>query len=133
MKYRSLKWIVYGMLPWGQLSRMGGSSSKPKVTSRDRAILDLKVQRDRLKQYQKRITNVLTRETEIAKEHLKAGHRDKALLALKKKKYQEQLMEKTSVQLLNLEQMVECIEYPSYRFRWPVSSLLRSRWRSSTA
>lgn len=49
---------------------------------------------------------VLGRETEIAKEHLRAGHKDKALLALKKKKYQEQLMEKTTAQLFNLEQLV---------------------------
>lgn len=91
---------------------MGGSSSKPKVTSRDRAILELKVQRDRLKQYQKKINLVLQRETEIAKEQLRAGNKDKALLALKKKKYQEQLMEKTNGQLFNLEQLV-----PSHHFQ----------------
>lgn len=90
---------------------MGGSSSKPKVTARDRAILELKVQRDRLKQYQKKITTVLNRETEIAKEQLKAGNRDMALLALKKKKYQEQLMEKTSGQLFNIEQLTSNIEF----------------------
>jgi charged multivesicular body protein 6 len=87
---------------------MGASSSKDKqkITPRDRAILDLKVQRDRLKQYQKRVTVILGRETEIAKAHLAAGNKPLALLALKKKKYQEGLLESTSSQLLNLEQLV---------------------------
>ncbi|PJF20058.1 hypothetical protein PSACC_00120, partial [Paramicrosporidium saccamoebae] len=80
---------------------------KQKITPRDRAILDLKVQRDRLKQYQKKVVVILGRETEIAKAHLAAGNKPLALLALKKKKYQEGLLESTSAQLLNLEQLVE--------------------------
>ena len=36
---------------------MGSNSSKAgKITAHDRAILDLKVQRDKLKQYNKRVT-----------------------------------------------------------------------------
>jgi len=50
---------------------------------------------------------VLERETEIARLQLRNGNRPVALLALKKKKYQEQLLEQTSTQLLNLEQLVD--------------------------
>jgi len=88
---------------------MGSSSSKPKskkITSQDKAILDLKIQRDKLNQYQKKIQAVLDREYEIAKINLKKGDKKKALLALKKKKYQEQLIEKIDTQLLNLEELV---------------------------
>lgn len=87
---------------------MGNSQSggKQKITARDRAILDLKVQRDRLKQYQKKIHVVLEREKEIARAQLAAGNKPLALLALKKKKYQEGLLDSTNSQLLNLEQMV---------------------------
>ncbi|OUM66868.1 hypothetical protein PIROE2DRAFT_5851 [Piromyces sp. E2] len=63
---------------------MGSSSSKPKskkITSQDKAILDLKIQRDKLNQYQKKIQAVLDREYEIAKINLKNGDKRKALLA----------------------------------------------------
>ncbi|KAI9209380.1 Snf7-domain-containing protein [Polychytrium aggregatum] len=91
---------------------MGNAAAKPsKITSKDKAILDLKVQRDKLKQYQKKIELVLNKEVEVAKFHLARGDRGRALLALKKKKYQEQLLEKTDEQLLNLEQLVGTIEY----------------------
>lgn len=52
------------------------------------------------------ISVVLVRETEIAKLHLAAGNKNLALLALKKKKYQESLLDSTANQLLNLEQLV---------------------------
>jgi len=93
---------------------MGSSSSKPKakkITSQDKAILDLKVQRDKLNQYQKKIQAVLDREYEIAKISLKNGDKKKALLALKKKKYQEQLIEKVDTQLMNIEELTNSIEY----------------------
>jgi charged multivesicular body protein 6 len=43
----------------------GGSKSKKKqrVNSHDKAVLDLKVQRDKLKQYQKQCDTVMKRET----------------------------------------------------------------------
>ncbi|ORX43769.1 Snf7-domain-containing protein [Piromyces finnis] len=88
---------------------MGSSSSKPKskkITSQDKAILDLKIQRDKLTQYQKKIQVVLDREYEIAKINLKNGDKKKALLALKKRKYQEQLIEKIDTQLMNVEELV---------------------------
>lgn len=34
---------------------MGAGASKNKITSQDKAILDLKVQRDKLKRYQKNV------------------------------------------------------------------------------
>jgi len=90
---------------------MGGSQSTPKITAQDRAILDLKLQRDKLKQYQKKIQSVLDREHEIAKQQLAAGHKDRALIALRRRKYQEGLLVKTDGQLENLEQLVSTIEF----------------------
>jgi hypothetical protein len=76
-----------------------------------RAILDLKNQRDKLHQYQKRITTITTRETEIAKECLRSGHKEKALLALRRKKYQESLLSKTDQQLAQLQALTSDVEF----------------------
>lgn len=75
------------------------------------AILDLKVQRDRLVKYQKQIELIISKETNLVKQLLVDGRKNKALLLMKKKKYQEKLLEQTDAQLLNLEQMVNSIEY----------------------
>ncbi|KAJ3215102.1 Vacuolar protein sorting-associated protein 20 [Dinochytrium kinnereticum] len=92
---------------------MGGSSSKgvPKITAHDKAILDLKVQRDKLKRYQKKLEVVVAKEVEVAKHHLKNNDKKRAMIALKKKKFQESLLEKTDAQLFTLEQMTQTIEY----------------------
>ncbi|KAG6832308.1 hypothetical protein H0H92_003541 [Tricholoma furcatifolium] len=90
---------------------MGGNQSLPKVTAQDRAILDLKLQRDKLRQYQKKIQVVLDREHDIAKAHLAAGQKDRAIIALRRRKYQQSLLVKTDAQLENLEQLVSTIEF----------------------
>ncbi|GAK66639.1 snf7 family protein [Moesziomyces antarcticus] len=77
---------------------MGATSSKgPKITPHDRAVLDLKLQRDRIKQYQKKC--------------LAKGDKAKALTALRRRKYQESLIQKTDSQLETLEGLVSSIEF----------------------
>lgn len=71
----------------------------------------MKVQRDKLQQYQRRITIITDRETEIAKECLRKGNKDKALLALRRKKYQESLLAKTDQQLAQLEALTSDVEF----------------------
>ena len=73
------------------------SKNKPKsrVTEQDKAVLQLKTQRDKLKQYQKKIQNNLAKERELAKTLLKDGKKDRALLLLKKKRAQENMLAKT--------------------------------------
>ena len=76
-----------------------------------RAILDLKIQRDKLHSYQRKITILTDRETEIAKEMLAKGDKKKALLALRRKKYQESLLAKTDAQLEQLEKLTSSVEF----------------------
>ena len=73
----------------------------------------MKTQRDKLHQYQKRITKLTDRETEIARECLARGQRSKALLALRRKKYQESLLAKTDMQLEQLQQLTSDVEFAS--------------------
>ncbi|EMD01316.1 hypothetical protein BAUCODRAFT_29762 [Baudoinia panamericana UAMH 10762] len=90
---------------------MGNTTSSNKISAQDKAILDMKVQRDKLHQYQKRITVITNRETEIARECLRQGNKSKALLALRRKKYQESLLAKTDQQLAQLEALTSDVEF----------------------
>lgn len=71
----------------------------------------MKNQRDKLHQYQRRITTLTDKETEIAKQMLAKGDRKRALLALRRKKYQQSLLAKTDAQLDQLEQLTSNVEF----------------------
>jgi hypothetical protein len=71
----------------------------------------MKNQRDKLQQYQKKITVITSREHDIAKECLRNGNKQKALLALRRKKYQESLLAKTDQQLAQLEALTSDVEF----------------------
>ncbi|XP_071813763.1 charged multivesicular body protein 6-A-like isoform X1 [Apostichopus japonicus] len=93
---------------------MGGLFGKPKqsrVTEQDKAVLQLKQQRDKIQQYQQKIETNLDKERQLAKRLIKDGRKDRALLLLKKKRFQEQLLQRTDGQLENLEKMVSELEF----------------------
>jgi charged multivesicular body protein 6 len=71
----------------------------------------MKVQRDKLHKYQRRITDLTDREKEIARECLRRNEKPKALAALRRKKYQESLLEKTDQQLAQLEILTNDVEF----------------------
>lgn len=71
----------------------------------------MKNQRDKLHQYQQRITLITDRETAVARECLSRGDKAKALLALRRKKFQETLLAKTDAQLETLEQLTSNVEF----------------------
>ena len=82
-----------------------------RVTNQDKAILQLKQTRDKIKQYQRRIEQNLEKERLLAKKLVQNGRKDRALLLLRKKKFQEQVLSKTDGQLEGLERMVHDIEF----------------------
>lgn len=93
-------------------SKMGSILSRtPIISPRDKAILELKVQRDKLRKYSIKLELVISQELEIAKAQIQLKNNRLARLALSKKKYQESLLLKTENQLLTLEQLTSTIEY----------------------
>ncbi|EEB05404.1 vacuolar sorting protein Vps20 [Schizosaccharomyces japonicus yFS275] len=82
-----------------------------KVSRRDQSILLIKEQRDRLSRYSKRLMRIEQLETSFAKTCLQQGNKQGALHALRAKKLYSSLIEKTSDQLLNLEQLISNIEF----------------------
>lgn len=54
---------------------------------------------------------ITARETDIAKQCLARGDKQRALLALRRKKYQETLLEKTDAQLAQLEILTSDVEF----------------------
>lgn len=71
----------------------------------------MKIQRDKLQQYQRRITVLTDMETDIAKQMLAKGDKRRALLALRRKKYQELLLARTDAQLEQLEKLTSNVEF----------------------
>ncbi|KAK4387878.1 Vacuolar protein sorting-associated protein [Sesamum angolense] len=102
---------------------------KPKITQVDKAILSLKTQRRKLAQYQQQINSnilwiefvnyfyeleaVVEAERQAAKDLLHEKKKDRALLALKKKKVQEDLLKQVDAWLINVEQQLADVELAS--------------------
>ena len=54
---------------------------------------------------------MIEKEKEVARQLLKNGQKDKALLVMKKKKRQEQLLAQSEAQLDNVQQMIDSVEF----------------------
>ncbi|XP_001360810.3 charged multivesicular body protein 6-A [Drosophila pseudoobscura] len=88
-----------------------------RITDHDKAVLQLKQQRDRLKQYQKRIELQLENDRLLAKKCLQQGRKDRAKLLLRKKKYQESMLTNADKQLDNLEKLAADLEFAQVEMR----------------
>lgn len=69
-------------------------------------MLSLKSQRRRLEDHRTRVTVQIERETLVARQLITSGHKVRAMLALKKKKLQENTLKTLDAFLLNVESMV---------------------------
>lgn len=90
---------------------MGNQPSQPKITAQDKAIYQLKRQRDTLQQYQQRLAGVMARQTELAKAAVQAGDTARAKFYLKAKRRQQTVVASAYEQLATLEQLIGTIEF----------------------
>ncbi|KAM7533049.1 hypothetical protein Aperf_G00000119433 [Anoplocephala perfoliata] len=101
-------------LPIAKLSTgMGGlfSRRRTRVTEHDKAVLQLKKQRDELKRYSHRATELIDKDIATIKELANRNQKDRALLVLKKKKYQEKLLAQAEQHLTKIESLISDIEF----------------------
>ncbi|KAK6464496.1 Snf7-domain-containing protein [Scheffersomyces coipomensis] len=87
------------------------TSAPPKITAQDKAIFQLKQQRDKLKQYQKKISIIIDKQSNLAKVAIQHKQLDRAKFYLRAKKQQESIISKTYNQLDNLEGLIGTIEF----------------------
>lgn len=93
------------------------SNVRSQVTSKDKAVLDLKNARDRLKKYQARLDIEANQLHDSAKRLLQAGKRDRAKLALKLKKYKEQQMHQADEHLIQVLGMLDTVEWETQQLQ----------------
>ncbi|CAE6257672.1 unnamed protein product [Arabidopsis arenosa] len=86
---------------------------KPQITEVDRAILSLKTQRRKLGQYQQKLEKVIEAEKQAARDLIREKRKDRALLALRKKRTQEELLKQVDQWVINVEQQLADIELTS--------------------
>lgn len=89
----------------------GVRRQRPVVSQQDKAILQLKQQRDKIKIYQKKTESDLEKNKGLALKLFQNGMKDRALIIMRRKKFMEEILNRTDKQLETLEQLVIDIEY----------------------
>jgi hypothetical protein len=87
--------------------------ARSKVTDKDRAMLDLKNSRDRLKKYRTKLDKDKEKLTEQARALVAKQQKTRALTVLKLRKYKETETDKVEDSLLSVVKMIEDIEWES--------------------
>mmetsp|Transcript_11868 Transcript_11868/g.35517 ORF Transcript_11868/g.35517 Transcript_11868/m.35517 type:complete len:222 (-) Transcript_11868:514-1179(-) len=85
-------------------------SKKGEITDQDRALLTLKTQRNKLGKEQKRLQGLVERETAAARALVTAHHKERALLALKRRTLHQQQLSRLDAWQLNVEQVMSTME-----------------------
>eukprot|EP00903_Cladosiphon_okamuranus_P022278 g20484.t1 len=101
----------------GNLASRKKKRERAHVTDQDRAVLDLKNSRDRLKRYQKKLEIECDKLQAQAMAMIKEKRKDRALLLLKIKKLKQNQVEKADSQLLSVEQLIETIDWESQQLQ----------------
>lgn len=88
----------------------GDGRGAPGVTEADRALLDVKAQRDQLGGHLRRLRAELARDEDAARSLVRGGQRERALLALRQRKHHQQLLDECAQHLCRLDEVIGNIE-----------------------
>mmetsp|Transcript_36341 Transcript_36341/g.72332 ORF Transcript_36341/g.72332 Transcript_36341/m.72332 type:complete len:239 (-) Transcript_36341:93-809(-) len=91
--------------------KRGPSHDNNEVSEKDRAILDLKNARDRLKRYRKKLEKDSEDLTEKAKQLIHKQQKDRALLVLKLRRFKDNEVNKVEGELMSVLEMIETVEW----------------------
>jgi charged multivesicular body protein 6 len=86
------------------------ASPPSRVNESDKVIAELKITRDKVKNYLKKLESTIAACQSCVKECIRNKQKDKAMLALRKQKYLEKNLETGRGELLNLEGQIVSIE-----------------------
>ena len=87
------------------------TKKKGGITAQDRAVLDLKNARDKLRRFQAKLDAESQQLTKRAAQLLRDGKKDRALLTLKFRRFRQDKANAVDGQLLRLEDMVSAIRW----------------------
>ena len=87
------------------------TKKKGGITAQDRAVLDLKNARDKLRRFQAKLDAESEQLTKRASQLLRDGKKDRALLTLKFRRFRQDKANAVDGQLLRLEDMVSAIRW----------------------
>ena len=87
------------------------TKKKGGITAQDRAVLDLKNARDKLRRFQAKLDAESEQLTKRAAQLLRDGKKDRALLTLKFRRFRQDKANAVDGQLLRLEDMVSAIRW----------------------
>lgn len=88
-------------------------SKGAEITDKDRAVLELKNARDKLRRFRNQLGNDSQRLESQAKVLISLRQKNRALLVLKLKKYKEKEVEKLDGKLVNIYTMIQDVEWAS--------------------
>eukprot|EP01066_Platyproteum_vivax_P002152 Platyproteum_vivax@DN12637_c0_g1_i1.p1 len=88
-------------------------SKKPisSISDADRAVLDLKIQRDKMYQNQEKLKSLADKDLETARKFLAENNKNRALLCLKQKKFHIQLIEDSDHHIAKVTEIIANVEY----------------------
>ena len=94
----------------GNLFRKKKKAEPSRIKEEDKAIAQLKITRDKIKAYQRKLEGNIKSCKEAVKSCIQNKKKDQALLSLRKQKYLEKTYESTHGELLNIESLILNVE-----------------------